>query len=65
MMLPLNHVDSVGSDLQALFHGKVELFQDDTFLTNGRGQTNLLASASTAVIVVHHNDHCCFQTVPL
>ncbi len=48
-----------------MFQGKVELFQDDTFLTDGSGQTTLLASAGTAVIVVHHNQRCCFQTVPL
>lgn len=60
-----NPVDSVGGDLQVVFHGKVELFQDDTFLVDGRGQAKLLAPAGTAVIVVHHNDSCCFQTVPL
>ncbi len=64
-MPPLNPVDSVGGDLQVVIQGKVELFQDDTFLTDGRGQTKLLASAGTAVIVVHHNDRCCFQTAPL
>ena len=60
----LNRSISVG-DLQAVFHGKVELFQDDTFLANSRGQTQLLASVGTAVIVVHHKDHCWFQTVLL
>ncbi|DBB00922.1 TPA: hypothetical protein ACH3X1_000838 [Trebouxia sp. C0004] len=58
-------LDNGQATLSAMFHGKVELFQDDTFLMDGRGQTNLLASASTAVVVVHHIDHCCFQTVPL
>ncbi len=61
----VNESVSVSGDLQAVFHGKVELFQDDTFLTNSRGHTQLLASAGTAVIVVHHNDRCFFQTVPL
>ena len=62
---PVNQVNSVGGDLQAVFHGKVELFQDDTFLTDGKAQPKLLASAGTAVIVVHHKDHCGFVAVPL
>ncbi|DBB00560.1 TPA: hypothetical protein ACH3X3_002259 [Trebouxia sp. C0006] len=58
-------LDNEQATLLAMFQGKLELFQDDTFLTDGSGQTTLLASAGTAVIVVHHNQRCCFQTVPL